>query len=48
MEDCELFNVCSIESIIISISCFFCVYLVTCNNTDGVKSIRNMVSASWL
>ena len=24
------------------------VYLVTGNNKDGIKSIRNMVSASWL
>ena len=44
MEDCELFNVCSIEirSEVISISSIICVY-VEISNKGGVKRMREEV-----
>ena len=41
MEDCELFNVCSIEisSVVISISSIICVYLVVTNMVFKVLGI---------
>ena len=44
MEDCELFNVCSIEirSVVIDISSIICVYL-TISNKGGVKCMRKEV-----
>ena len=47
--NCLMFVLQRVGSIVISISCtIMCVYSVTGSNKDGIKSIRNMVSASWL